>query len=351
MLASPVIETDALVIGAGPVGLWTVFELGLLGVHAQVLDALDFPGGQCAELYPDKPLYDIPGLPRCTGRELTQILLKQIEPFACGFHLGQLVSRLERQPDGRLLLTSNHERQFLTRTLFIAAGVGAFVPRELKLDGLAGFLGQQLFYHHAPAQACAGKDVLVVGGDDAAVDSALALASAGPDQAKSITLLHRRDVLQAAPDALAHFASLRDAGHIRFVAGQPTGLQLDGTRLIGLVISTPANELLTLHLDTMLVCLGVSPKLGPISQWGLAMEKKQVLVNTENFATSEPGIFAVGDINTYPGKKKLIVCGFHEATLAAFAAAALVYPQQSSVLQYTTSSALLQQRLGVLPGQ
>lgn len=345
------IETDALVIGGGPVGLWTVFELGLLGIQTHVVDTLDFPGGQCAELYADKPIFDIPGVPLCTGRELTELLVKQIAPFACQFHFGQQVSQLERQPDGRLLLTTTQQTQFLTRTLFIAAGVGAFMPRELKLEGLAAFLGQQLFYRVAPAQACAAKNVVIVGGDEPAVANALALAQTDTDRPASITLMHRRDVLQAPPETLAQFAALRDAGSIRFVAGQPTGLALDGQHLTGLVICTPADESLTLPLDTLLVCLGVSPKLGPISQWGLAMERKQLSVNTATFATSEPGIFAVGDISTYPGKKKLIVCGFHEATLAAFAAAALIHPEQSTVLQYTTSSALLQQRLGVLPTQ
>ena len=343
------IETDALVIGAGPVGLFQVFELGLLGIHAHVLDVLDYPGGQCTELYADKPIYDIPGVPVCTGGELTQNLLRQIAPFAASFHWGQQVNTLARQADGRWLVSTSAQQQFLARTLFIAAGVGAFVPRELKVDGLAVFLGHQLFYRSAPQAACAGQNVVIVGGEDEAVANALTLALPGPNRAKSVTLVHRRDVLQASAAQLAEFARLRQAGALHFLAGQITGVNAANNTLSSVVISTPEDQTLTLPLDTLLVCLGVSPKLGPLTQWGLAMERKQLSVNTETFATSEPGIFAVGDVITYPGKKKLILCGFHEATLAAFAAAELIHPQASTVLQYTTSSALLQQRLGVKP--
>jgi thioredoxin reductase (NADPH) len=341
------IETDALVVGAGPVGLWQVFELGLLGIQAQVVDALACAGGQCIELYPDKPIYDIPGVPRCTGRELAHQLLTQIAPFSPGFHFSQQVSTLARQADGRWLVGTTTQQQFLTRSVFIAAGVGAFVPKELKVDGLSTFLGSQLFYRSAPAAACANQAVVIVGGEDAAVAQAIALAENSPNQARSVTLVHRRDVLQASPEALSRLAALREAGKIKFVAGQITAIQKTGERLSSATLSTPDDQTVSLLLDTLLVCLGVSPKLGSLSTWGLAMERKQLSVNPETFATSEPGIFAVGDVVTYPGKKKLILCGFHEATLAAFAAAALIHPEQSGVLQYTTSSALLQRRLGV----
>jgi len=348
-----VIETDALVIGAGPVGLFAVFELGLQGIAAQVVDVLDEPGGQCAALYPDKPIYDIPGVPLCTGRELTRNLLQQIAPFSAGFHFSQQVEALEHQPDGRWLATTrihpHAQQQFLARTVVIAAGVGAFVPKELKVEGLAAFQGSQLLYRLKPDDVFAGKHVLIVGGEDAAVHSAIALTQAGAAQALSVTVLHRRDVLQAPPDELAKFAALRSAGRITFVAGQVSSIQTSGERLTGVAISTPDDQSLTLALDGLLVCQGISPKLGPIADWGLAMERKQLTVDTASFATSAPGIFAVGDVIAYPGKKKLIVSGFHEATLAAFAAAALIHPEASSVLQYTTSSAVLQQRLGVLP--
>ena len=341
-----VIDTDALVIGAGPVGLFQVFQLGLQGLHAHVVDVLHEPGGQCIELYPDKPIYDIPGRVCCSGRELTQQLLTQLAPFKPSFHFNQQVSELSRQSDGRWLVTTPQQR-FCTRTVFIAAGVGAFVPKELKLDGLSAFLGSQLFYRSAPPAATAGKNVVIVGGEEEAVANALALAKNGPVQAKSVTLVHRRDVLQASPDALAHLAALRATGKVNFQAGQLTGIDATNDCLSHVLLSTPEDQTVSLPLDTLLVCMGVSPKLGPVAEWGLAMERKQLNVDAATFATSEPGIYAVGDVNTYPGKKKLILCGFHEATLAAFAAAAFLNPQASGVLQYTTSSALLQQRLGV----
>lgn len=344
------INTDALVIGAGPVGLFTVFQLGLQGIQAQVVDVLDEPGGQCAALYPDKPIYDIPAIPVCSGRELVDRLLQQITPFSTGFHLNQQVSTLEAQTDGRWLVSTqrNHQacEQFLARTVVVAAGVGAFVPKELKLEGLGAFLGQQLFYKAPPSQVITGKDLVIVGGEDEAVAQAIAQAQSG--QARSVTLVYRRDVLQASETALAEFNRLRAAGRIQFLAGQVTGFQTS-PQLTGVTVSTPEDQTLNLALDLLLVCQGISPKLGPVAQWGLAMERKQLTVDTATFATNAPGIFAVGDVITYPGKKKLIVCGFHEATLAAFAAAALIHPEASTVLQYTTSSALLQQRLGVLP--
>lgn len=345
------IDTDALVIGAGPVGLFTVFQLGLQGIQAQVVDVLDEPGGQCAALYPDKPIYDIPAIPVCSGRELTDRLLQQITPFSAGFHWNQQVSTLEAQTDGRWLVSTqrNHQlcEQFLARTVVVAAGVGAFVPKELKLDGLSIFLDQQLFYKAPPPQLVTGKNLVIVGGEDEAVAQAISLAHSG--QARSVTLVYRREVLQASEAALAEFNRLRAAGRIQFLVGQVTGFQTNQQQLTGLTVSTPEDQTLNLALDLLLVCQGISPKLGPVAQWGLAMERKQLTVDTATFATNAPGIFAVGDVITYPGKKKLIVCGFHEATLAAFAAAALVHPEASTVLQYTTSSALLQQRLGVLP--
>lgn len=346
MPETAIIDTDALVIGAGPVGLFQVFQLGLQGIHAQVVDVLDQAGGQCIELYPDKPIYDIPGLPYSTGRELTQRLLQQVSPFKPAFHFNQQVGQLKRQTDGRWLVATPNQ-QFLTRTLFIAAGVGAFVPKELKLDGLAAFAGSQLFYRLSPPELFKGRQVVVVGGEASAVDNAIALAAQGPHQAASVTLVHRRDVLQASPEALEKLAELRASGRITFIAGQLTGIETQSERLTAVAVNTPEDQTLNLSLDALLVCQGISPKLGPVAEWGLAMERKQLSVDPASFATSEPGIYAVGDVNSYPGKKKLIVCGFHEATLAAFAAASYLNPQASGVLQYTTSSALLQQRLGV----
>ncbi len=345
------IETDALVVGAGPAGLFAVFQLGLHGISCHVVDALDEPGGQCIELYPDKPLYDIPGQPHSTGRELTRNLLKQIQPFAPQFHFAQLVSHVALQTDGRWLVSTSvnnqSNQQFLTHTIFIAAGVGAFMPKELKVQGLDYFFGRQLFYRHTMMPDCHDKSVVVVGGEEAALAAAISLAQAGPLQARSVTLLYRRDVLQASAETLSTFDELRSTGRIQFQAGQVTAVCTEADRLSGVSVQTAEDKTLTLPLDALLVCQGISPKLGPLTQWGLAMERKQLTVDTATFETSEPGIFAIGDIVTYPGKKKLIVCGFHEATLAAFAAAARIRPQESSILLYTSSSALLQQRLGI----
>jgi len=339
------IATDALVIGAGPVGLFQVFQLGLQGIHAEVVDVLDQAGGQCIELYADKPIYDIPGLPLSTGRDLTRRLIEQVAPFKPGFHFNQQVGELERQADGKWRVATP-QQSFLTRTVFIAAGVGAFVPRQLKVDGLAAFAGSQLFYRLPGPAQIKGRHMVVLGGEDAAVGNAIALAD-DPRQAASVTLVHRRDVLQASAQALEKLADLRASGRIRFIAGQITGIQTHNDRLTSVAVTTPEDQSLRVPLDALLVCQGISPRLGPIAQWGLAMERKQLSVDPASFATSAPGIYAVGDINSYPGKKKLIVCGFHEATLAAFAAAAYLDPQASGVLQYTTSSALLQRRLGV----
>ncbi len=346
------IETDALIVGAGPAGLFAVFQLGLHGIACHVVDALDEPGGQCIELYADKTLYDIPGLPCTTGRELVRKLQQQVRPFAPQFHLSRLVSLLRQQADGRWLVSTvaqdTSQQQFLTRTLFIAAGVGAFVPRELKIEGLNRYRGSQLFYRHASLPRCNGKHVIVVGGDEAAVTAAVSLAKPLAQPAQSVTLLHRRNVLQASAQSLAELAALRASGRLHFQEGQITSIRVKNEQLTGVDVDTSAAATLTLPVDTLLVCLGISPQLGPLAQWGLAMERKQLSVDAATFETSEPGIYAIGDIVTYPGKKKLIVCGFHEATLASFAAAARICPQESASLLYTTSSTLLQQRLGVL---
>jgi thioredoxin reductase (NADPH) len=345
------IETDALIIGAGPVGLFQVFQLGLLGVKAHVIDALPHPGGQCAELYPDKPIYDIPGIAVCSGQELTDRLLQQIAPLGATFHYGHTVSALEPQADGRFTVDSAHGPAFLAKTVFIAAGVGAFLPRTLKVPALEPFERTQLFYRIDSAENFAGKNVLVVGGDDAALQAALHLCAGYGNhhgcKAKSVTLLHRRAVLQGLDASLAAIGALRDAGQLGFVVGQITGHTEDTGRLTGVRILNAEGTEQHLATDTVLVRLGLSPKLGPVSAWGLAMERKQLTVNTETYATSVPGIFAVGDVNTYPGKKKLIVCGFHECVLAAYGAMPFIFPGKTVHLEYTTSSARLHAVLGV----
>jgi thioredoxin reductase (NADPH) len=341
------IDTEALVVGAGPVGLFQVFQLGLQGIRCHVVDALPHVGGQCAELYAGKPIYDIPGIPFCTGQELVERLQQQAAPFQPTMHLGQQLTQIERQPDQRWAVTTDAGRHFVTTTLFIAAGVGAFVPRRMVLEGLAPFEGTQVFAEHPSPEHWAGRHLVVAGDGDSALQTCLEAIS-GPQAAASVTLLHRRDQFSAAPEWIARMRQACQEGRMRFVAGQPTGIRVEAGRLQALELLNPQGESEDLALDVLQTCLGLSPKLGPVAQWGLAIERKQLVVNTENFGTSEPGIFAVGDINTYPGKKKLILCGFHEATLAAFGAVALLRPAEKTLLQYTTTSTLLHQRLGLV---
>ena len=351
--AAPPIETDALILGAGPVGLFQAFQLGLHDIRAHLVEALPHAGGQCAELYGDKPIYDIPGIPVCTGSELTERLLKQVAPLAPTFHFNQVLSTLARLDDGRWDACTDAGTRFLTRTLFIAAGVGAFLPRKLTTPGIEQFEGSQLHYRmHTPADF-SQRRVLVVGGDDTALASALRLcpthADAYPHKAAHVTLLHRRDSLQASPELLAQWQSACNAGGARFLAGQIAGFDADANHLRALQILGADAQTHTLPIDQLLVQLGLSPKLGPVTQWDLDMERKQLMVDTQTFSTSAPGIFAVGDINTYPGKRKLILCGFHEATLAAFGARARLFPERPDTLEYTTSSKHLHGVLGVAP--
>lgn len=341
------IETDAVIIGAGPVGLFQVFELGLLEIKAHVIDSLAYPGGQPVELYPDKPIYDIPAIPVCTGKELTDALLKQIEPFGATFHLGQTVTTVQKQDDGRFALETSRGTKFLTRTVFIAGGVGAFEPRTLKVDGLDKFDGSQLFYRVKNPAHFAGKNLVIVGGGDSALDWALNFAAEGPHKAESVILLHRRDGFQAAPASVAKMRALCDAYEMQFIVGQVTGYNEKDGQLTGIKVTGPDAVTRVVPLDMLLVFFGLSPKLGPIAEWGLDIERKQLVVDTEKFSTSVPGIFAVGDINTYPGKKKLILSGFHECALAAFGAAPLIFPDKKIHLQYTTTSPKLHKVLGV----
>jgi thioredoxin reductase (NADPH) len=344
MAAAAPIETDALIVGAGPVGLFQVFELGLLEVRAQVVDSLPFVGGQCVELYADKPIYDIPGLPACSGRDLIERLQRQIAPFAAGFHLGQLVSAVSRRDDGRFDVETDAGTRFLTTAIVVAAGVGAFQPRRLKPEGLDAWRDRQLFYRDPGAAAVAGRRVVVAGNGEGAVAAALAAVDAG---AASVAIVHRRDDFDLAGSTQQQFEAARADGRIGFVAGQATAFTQDGDRLTGLVLDAVDGSTPTLPLDVLLVLLGWSPKLGPIAEWGLALERKQVVVDTARFETSTPGIHAVGDVNAYPGKRKLIVSGFHEATLAAYAIAERVHPDRAEPLLYTTTSPKLHRLLGV----
>jgi thioredoxin reductase (NADPH) len=338
------IETDAVVIGAGPVGLFQVFELGLLEIKAHVIDSLPVPGGQCIELYADKPIYDIPGTPVCSGRELVDRLLEQIEPFDTPFHLGQQVNGVQRQDDGRFLVETSAGTKLLAKTVFIAGGVGSFQPRRLKIEGLVSFEGTQLFYN-APSSSAANQRVVVIGDGDAALECALALSK----QNAKVTLMHRRDEFKAAASTIDAVRQLRAQQRLQFIAAQTIGIEQSEGRLTTLIVATADGSTHTLALDTLIVLTGLSPKLGPIADWGLALERKQLVVDTAKFETSVPGVFAVGDVNTYPGKKKLILCGFHEAALAAFGAAAHVFPGKPVHLEYTTTSPRLHRALGVAP--
>jgi thioredoxin reductase (NADPH) len=290
----------------------------------------------------------------CTGQDLTDRLLQQIAPMGATFHYGHTVSALTPQADGRFAVASEHGPVFLAKTVFIAAGVGAFLPRSLKVPALEPFARTQLLYRIDAADDFAGQEVLVVGGDDAALQTVLQLLP-NPDpahghggaKAKRITLLHRRAVLQGTDANLAAIDVLRSSGQLRFVVGQIQSHTEDGGRLTGVHILDTEGAEQHVRADTLLVRLGLSPSLGPVAQWGLAMERKQLAVSTETYATSAAGIFAVGDVNTYPGKKKLIVCGFHECVLAAYGAMPFIYPGKAVHLEYTTSSARLHAVLGV----
>ena len=341
------IDADAVIIGAGPVGLFQIFELGLLEVKAHIIDALPYPGGQPIELYPDKPIYDIPAIPVCTGQELTDGLMKQIEPFGATFHMGQEVQVVEKQADGRFYVETSKGTQFLTKTIFIAAGVGAFQPRTLKVDGLDKFEGSQLFYRVKNPADFAGKNLVIVGGRDSGLDWRLNYTAEGPNKAESVILIHRRDGFRAAPASVAKMKQMCEDYDMQFIVGQITGVEEKDGKLVAVKVTGSDGVTRQVPLDVLLVFFGLSPKLGPIADWGLDIERKQIVVDTEKFSTSIPGIFAVGDINTYPGKKKLILSGFHECALAAFGAMEFIFPEKKVFLQYTTTSPKLHKVLGV----
>ncbi|WP_454764494.1 NAD(P)/FAD-dependent oxidoreductase [Cupriavidus campinensis] len=337
------LEIDALIVGAGPVGLFQVFELGLLEIKAHVIDSLKVVGGQCVELYPDKPIYDIPAVPICTGQELTDNLLKQIEPFEPTFHLGQEVAVVERREDGRFFVETSIGTRFITKTIFIAAGVGSFQPRTVKVEGIDRFDGKQLFYRVKDPSRFHGRNLVIVGGGDSALDWTLDLVG----KAESVVMIHRRDGFRAAPASVAKMRELCEQMEMQFLVGQISGYEERDGLMTEIKVTGADGVTRRLPLDDLLVFFGLSPKLGPIAEWGLELERKQIKVDTEKFETNIPGIFAVGDINTYPGKKKLILSGFHEAALAAFGAAPYIFPEKKIHMQYTTTSPKLHKILGV----
>ncbi|MEM1048015.1 MAG: NAD(P)/FAD-dependent oxidoreductase [Pseudomonadota bacterium] len=337
------VETDVVIIGAGPVGLFAVFELGLLDLKCHLIDILDKPGGQCAELYPEKPIYDIPGWPIISGQGLVDKLMEQIAPFDPEFHLSEMVTGLERQTDGRFALTTDAGGEFLTKVVVIAAGGGSFQPKRPPIKGIEAFEGTSVFYSVRRMEDFRDHDLLVVGGGDSALDWTLNLQPL----AKSLTLVHRRDEFRAAPDSVNKMRALVEAGDMHFQMGQVVTLKGDGGRLEGAVIKGPDGET-DVVCDRLLPFFGLTMKLGPVADWGLNLHENLVPTDTERFETSEPGIFAIGDINTYPGKLKLILSGFHEAALMSQAAKRIVSPDERIVFQYTTSSSSLQKKLGVI---
>jgi thioredoxin reductase (NADPH) len=343
--ATPV---EVVIIGAGPVGLFQIFELGLLGINAHIIDSLTQVGGQCTELYPEKPIYDIPALPICGAQELVDRLLEQAKPFNATFHLGQEVTEVSPQPDGKFLVATSTGNRLLAGAVVIAAGVGSFQPRRLALPGIEAFEGKSVHYRVKNAADFHGRDLVICGGGDSALDWTVALC----EKARSLTLVHRRADFRAAPATVARMRELVAAGKMQFVEGTTAALHTEdhggSQRLAGLVVQSHGGQTtLQLTADQILAFYGLHPKLGPIAEWGLELEKKALKVDTEKFQTNVPGIFAIGDINTYPGKKKLILSGFHEAALTAFAIQHHLFPEKRQFLQYTTTSPIMQKRLGV----
>jgi thioredoxin reductase (NADPH) len=341
-MSDETIVTDVVIVGAGPCGLFAVFELGLLDISCHVVDILDRPGGQCAELYPEKPIYDIPALPVVTGQELTDRLMEQVKPFKPVFHFNQMVTALEQTGDGGFELRTDGDVVLRCKAVVIAAGGGSFQPKKPPIPGIDAYEGTSVFYSVKKMETFRGRDVLVVGGGDSALDWTLNLQPV----ARSMTLLHRRDDFRAAPDSVNKMRKLVADGAMRFLIGQVTGLKGSDGRLDAALVKGPEGTF-EVAANAMLPFFGLTMKLGPVAQWGLRLEEERIPVDTEKFETSTPGIFAIGDINFYPGKLKLILSGFHEAALMAQQVFHIKNPGERLVFQYTTSSTSLQKKLGV----
>jgi thioredoxin reductase (NADPH) len=341
-MTETIIKTDAVIVGAGPVGLFAVFELGLVDIKAHVVDILDRPGGQCTELYPEKPIYDVPGLTVVTGQELTDRLMDQIKPFGAEFHFNQRVESLERLNGGFRLVT-DADIVLECKVVVIAAGGGSFTPKRPPLTGIEQYEGTSVFYSVRKMENFKNRDVLIVGGGDSALDWTLNLQPV----AKSLTLLHRRAEFRAAPASVQKMLALVDSGDVNFKLGQVTELHGENGQLRSVTVKGADNATFELKTEIMMPFFGLTMKLGPVADWGLNLEENLIPVDTAKFETSEQGIFAIGDINTYPGKLKLILSGFHEAALMAQQAHKYVYPDKKLIFQYTTSSSSLQKKLGV----
>ena len=342
-MSDDVIKTDAVIVGAGPVALFAVFELGLVDIKAHVIDILDRPGGQCAELYPEKPIYDVPGLTVVTGQELTDRLMEQIKPFGAEFHFSQRVASLDRFDGGGFTLTTDLGKTFECKVVVIAAGGGSFTPKRPPLPGIERYEDISVFYSVRKMENFKGRDVLIVGGGDSALDWTLNLQPV----AKSLTLLHRRQDFRAAPASVQKMFDLVERGDVTFKLGQVTELHGEDGKLASVTVKAPDGSSFEQKTEVMLPFFGLTMKLGPVANWGINLDENLIPVDTAKFETSEKGIFAIGDINTYPGKLKLILSGFHEAALMAQQAYHYVYPDKKLVFQYTTSSSSLQKKLGV----
>jgi thioredoxin reductase (NADPH) len=340
---SEAIKTDVLIVGAGPCGLFAVFELGLLDIKVHLVDILDKIGGQCAELYPEKPIYDIPGIPMITGHGLTESLMEQIKPFNPTFHLNEMIETVEKIGDPGFRVTTDAGTVFECTVLVVAAGGGSFQPKRPPVPGVEAYEGKSVHYAVRKMEDFRGKDLMIVGGGDSALDWVLNLHPL----AKRITLVHRRDDFRAAPHSVEKMRALVASKSMDLLIGQVTELEGADGVLSAATVKTNDNALHKVACNAMLPFFGLTMKLGPVANWGLHLENNLIPVDTGTFETNVPGIFAIGDINTYPGKLKLILSGFHEGALMAQKAHRYVYPDKRLVFQYTTSSTNLQKKLGV----
>ncbi len=334
-------ETDVVIVGAGPCGLFAVFELGLLDLSCHLIDILDRPGGQCTELYPEKPIFDIPGLPYTSAQELVDRLMQQIEPFGPVFHFAEMVTHLQRTETG-FSIGTDVGTMIDCKAVVIAAGGGSFQPKRAPIPGVDDYEGTGVFYSVRRMEDFRGHAIVIVGGGDSALDWTLSLQPI----AESLTLVHRRPDFRAAPDSVNKMRALAESGSIRFQQGQVTELKGTGGALQSVVVKGPDREH-EFACTRLLPFFGLTMKLGPIADWGINLHENRIAVDTEKFETSEPGIFAIGDINWYPGKLKLILCGFHEAALMSHAAKHIVHPDERVVFQHTSSSTKLHKKLGV----
>jgi thioredoxin reductase (NADPH) len=335
-------ETDVVIVGAGPCGLFAVFELGLLDLTCHLIDILDRPGGQLTELYPEKPIFDIPGLPETSAQELVDRLMQQIAPFEPVFHFGEMVSELNRTEDG-FCVTTDAGKTIHCKVVVVAAGGGSFQPKRPPIEGVQQYEGESVFYAVRRMEDFRGHDIVIVGGGDSALDWTLNLQPL----AKSLTLIHRRPEFRASPDSVNKMHALEQEGLIRFQQGQVAQLNGSDGQLRSIVVKGPDDSEHDIKCTRMLPFFGLTMKLGPVAEWGINLNENRVAVDTERFETSEPGIFAIGDISWYPGKLKLILCGFHEAALMAHAAKQIAHPGERVVFQHTSSSRKLHKKLGV----